>query len=128
MVAALSGCDWCTFLSIGSRTAIKRVWQAGANVDREATAVSLLTSPRVPLLRAKHSIQTAITMFRHSIAINVRTQSTIHFGRQGVPVDATENTGDPLTGPRKTLVAYSACMCLGVRSNSIVVLTTMAGG
>ena len=85
MVAALSGGDWCTFPSICSRTAIKRVWQAGANVDREATAVSLLTSPRVPLLRAKHSIQTAITMFRHSIAINVRTQSTIHFAARVSP-------------------------------------------
>ncbi|CAM9965956.1 unnamed protein product, partial [Ascophyllum nodosum] len=78
MVAALSGCDWCKFPSIGSATAIKRVWQDGANVDKQATAVSLLSSPRVPPLQAKHSIQTAITMFRHSIAFSIRTQITVH--------------------------------------------------
>ena len=94
MVAALSGCDWCKFPSIGSATAIKRVWQDGANVDKQATAVSLLSSPRVPPLQAKHSIQTAITMFRHSIAFSIRTQITVHLRRQGVPLNATENTGD----------------------------------
>ena len=108
MVAALSGCDWCELPSIGSSTAIKRVWQYGANVDRQAAAVSVLSSPRVTRLRAKQSIQTAITMFRHSIAFSIKAQSSIHLRREGVPLDATENTGDPRTGPQILRVAYSA--------------------
>ena len=94
MVAALSGCDWCKFPAIGSITAINRVLLDGANVDRQAAAVSVLSSPRVSLTRAKQSIQTAITMFRYSIAFSIKAQSTIHLRREGVPSDATAHTGE----------------------------------
>ena len=94
MVAALNGCDWCKFRVIGSNTAIKRVLLDGANVDRQAAAVSVLSSPRVSLTLAKQSVQTAITMFRYSIAFSIKAQSTIHLRREGIPSDATAHTGD----------------------------------
>ena len=94
MVAALRGCDWCKFPAIGSTTAIKRVLLDGANVDRQAAAVSVLSSPRVSLALAKQSIQAAITIFRYSIAFSIKAQSTIHLRREGVPSDATAHTGE----------------------------------
>ena len=94
MVAALSGCDWCKFPAIGNTTAIKRVLLDGANVDRQAAAVSVLSSPIVSLTRAKQSIQTAITMFRYSIVFSIKAQSTIHLRRESVPSDATAHTGE----------------------------------
>ena len=95
MVAALRGCDWCKFPAIGSTTAIKRVLLGGANnVDRQAAAVSVLSSPRVSLALAKQSIQAAITIFRYSIAFSIKAQSTIHLRREGVPSDATAHTGE----------------------------------
>ena len=100
----LSGCDWCKFPSVGSSTAVSRVWRAGVEVNKQAQPfVAKCNSSRGEAVDPnRHNI------FHHSIAFSPKILVLVHLSRADVPLGATEITGDS----RTHYISFHACFRL----------------